>query len=212
MLYLSDPSQYTIWLNSTQQGLYTLNRIPDIKGETDWGKNYHIFNSAAIVFRDKYGFDPHELDWVLSFISAYVESGEDYFLIEEEEFDVTEISVSIDDEAELEEVVGEPMELEVMRWAPTNEMGVIALFTEFRKKLGFPIIEIIRSQFPDAVVFESTSKGYRRRYIEFEFRSSGYKSHLKSKRNCHYVICWQHDWKECPIQVIELKNKCQKSY
>jgi hypothetical protein len=58
-------------------------------------------------------------------------------------------------------------------------MGVVALFIEFREELGFPIIEVIRTRFPDAAVFEKSSKGYIRRYFEFEFKSSGFKSHLK---------------------------------
>ncbi|MFO7535727.1 MAG: hypothetical protein R6X19_08625 [Kiritimatiellia bacterium] len=95
-----------------------------------------------------------------------------------------------------------------MRWTPINEMGVVALFVEFRKELGFPLIEIIRTRFPDAVVFEENAKGqYVRRYVEFEFRSSGYKAHLKTKRQCHYVVCWEHNWKDCPLPVIELKSR-----
>jgi len=102
------------------------------------------------------------------------------------------------------------MELGLMRWSPTNEMGVVALFIEYRKQLGFPIVEFIRPQFPDAAVFEQTGKGYTRKYIEFEYRSQGYKVHLTSKRKCHYVICWEHNWKDCPIPVIELKAEIPK--
>jgi hypothetical protein len=43
--------------------------------------------------------------------------------------------------------------------------------------------------------------------IEFEYKSSGFKSHLKSRRKCHYVVCWEHNWRDCPIQVIELRTE-----
>lgn len=81
---------------------------------------------------------------------------------------------------------------------------------EYRTQLGFPIVEFIRPQFPDAAVFEQTGKGYKRKYIEFEYMSQGYKVHLTSKRKCHYVVCWEHNWKECPIPVIELKAEIPK--
>jgi len=209
ILYLSDPKIYNIWVNTTQQGLNSLGRIPDLRG-TDWGNNYTKFNDAAIKFRDTYGFLPQELDWIFTFFSNYLEAGNDYFTIDEDVLKWDEPVQAVDDEAELDEVVGEPLELGVMRWAPTNEMGVVALFIEFRKELGFPIIEIIRSQFPDAIAFEAAGSRLVRKYIEFEYKSSGFKSHLKSKRKCHYVICWEHNWRDCPVQVIELRSELEK--
>lgn len=207
-LYLSDPKKYNIWVNKTQEGLYILNLIGDLKGK-DWGDNYDKFNKGAISFRDKNHFLPQEIDWVLTFIASYVESDNERFLIDEDVLK-TKVPLSVDDESEIDDLVGEPMELQVMRWTPTNEMGVVALFIEFRRELGFPIIEIIRTSFPDAAVFESSSKGYIRKYIEFEFRSSGYKSHIRSKRKCDYVVCWEHDWKDCPMPVRELKTEVPK--
>ena len=206
LLYLSAPSKYNIWVNRTQEGLSILNRIGDIKGG-DWGENYLHFNQAANDFKSRYGLQPQEMDWILNFIALYVETEDGHFHISEDTLEAEEIAIAVDDEAEIDDIVGEPMELQVMRWTPTNEMGVVALFIEFRKELGFPIIEVIRMGFPDAAVFENSSKGYIRKYIEFEFKSSGYKKHLKSKRKCHYVVCWQNDWKDCPIPVIELKQE-----
>jgi hypothetical protein len=206
LLYLSNPEKHNIWVNATQQGLYILNRIGDLKGK-EWGENYLLFNEASIEFREAYGLPQQAVDWFLSFLSSYVAVEDNHFRVSEDILDTSEVLVTIDDDSDIEDVVGEPMELGVMRWTPTNEMGVVALFIEFRKELGFPIIEVIRTNFPDAAVFEEASKGYVRKYIEFEFRSSGYRSHLKSKRKCHYVVCWEHDWKDCPIPVIELKNQ-----
>lgn len=206
LLYLSNPEKHNIWVNATHQGLYILNRVGDLKGK-DWGENYMFFNKASMEFRRTYALPPQVVDWVLSFLSSYVAVEDHHFRVSEDVLDTKEVLVTIDDESDIEDIVGEPMELGVMRWTPTNEMGVVALFIEFRKELGFPIIEVIRTNFPDAAVFEAASKGYVRKYIEFEFRSSGYKSHLKSKRKCHYVVCWDHDWKDCPIPVVELRKQ-----
>ncbi len=206
LLYLSDPEKFSIWVNATQEGLSVLNRIGNLRGN-DWGDNYTEFNKAAIEFRTQYGFQPQEVDWILTFIGSYVESDDDHFRIDEDSLETERVVVAVDDEEDIDDIVGKPMELRVMRWSPTNEMGVVTLFIEFRKELGFPLIEVIRASFPDAAVFEEASKGYVRRYIEFEYRSSGYKAHLKSKRKCHYVVCWEHDWKDCPIPVIELRRE-----
>lgn len=209
LLYLSNPEKYNIWVNKTQEGLSVLNRVGHLTGK-DWGEKYAAFNQAALDFKTQYGFPAQEIDWILTFIASYVSASDTNFLIEEDVLKTKEIPVSVDDEDDLEDLVGEPMELQVMRWSPTNEMGVVALFIEFRNALGFPIVEVIRTRFPDAAVFQEAAKGYVRKYIEFEFKSSGYKSHVKSKRKCHYVVCWEHDWKDCPVDVIELRNEIPK--
>ncbi|MGA3284897.1 MAG: hypothetical protein ABSD57_10630 [Verrucomicrobiota bacterium] len=206
LLYLSDPSKHNIWVNRTEEGLAILGRIGELKGG-DWGGNYTQFNNATAEFRIAYKIQPQEIDWILNFIARFVESDDGRFRINEDTLDAEKIAIAVDDESDLDDIVGEPMELQVMRWTPTNEMGVVALFIEFRKELGFPIVEVIRAGFPDAAVFEGgSSKRHIRKYIEFEFKSSGYKAHLKSKRKCHYVVCWENDWKDCPIPVFELKQ------
>jgi len=206
LLYLSDPQTYNIWVNKTQEGLMILGRTSEFRSN-NWGAHYISFNQTTAEFRDKFEFQPQEVDWILTFIASCVESEENHFLIEEDLLETEQVVIVVDDEEDdLDDIVGQPMELRVMRWTPTNEMGVVALFIEFRKELGFPFVEVIRTRFPDAVVFESSPKGYIRRYVEFEFRSSGFKSHVNSKRKCHYVVCWEHDWKDCPIPVIELRT------
>ena len=95
---------------------------------------------------------------------------------------------------------------------PVNELGVVGLFFYWHNELGFPEIELVRREFPDARVTERTPDGdLISRYIEFEFKSSGYKDHATNpehqRRKCHYVVCWDHDWPSCPVSVIELRSK-----
>ena len=101
-----------------------------------------------------------------------------------------------------------------MRWSPISHDAVIALFVGYSNELGFPIIDWIRPQFPDACVFQKVKKNranYVRKYLEFEFLSSQFKEHILNpkhkERKCDYVVCWENDWKECPIPVIELKTE-----
>ena len=90
---------------------------------------------------------------------------------------------------------------------------MVAVFVTYRKELGFPILEMIRPQFPDATVLLKLGNKYIKKCIEFEFKSSGFKKHLSElsgKKKCHYVVCWEHDWKNCPVSVIELRTKIKE--
>ena len=33
---------------------------------------------------------------------------------------------------------------------------------------------------------------------------------INDPSECDLIVCWEHDWKECPIDVIELKSVIQK--
>jgi len=42
--------------------------------------------------------------------------------------------------------------------------------------------------------------------IEFEYRSINFREHGHNPSECDLIVCWEHDWKECPIEVIEFKK------
>jgi hypothetical protein len=113
-----------------------------------------------------------------------------------------------------DENLGEPMDLEVMNYAPTSEQGVVALFAHFMGKIKghqFVKIEFIRLGFPDACAIEKEGNSYSRRYIEFEFKASKFREHIKKPAHkdikCDYVVCWENDFPTCPVEVIELKQQ-----
>lgn len=102
-------------------------------------------------------------------------------------------------------LVGPPINFRGLTYAPTCENGVIYLFSKVAEDLGI-VIEGVQVRFPDAFGKRyEKDKGYPIT-IEFEYRSSDYERHGHPKEGCDYVVCWEHDWKECPIQVIELKS------
>lgn len=110
--------------------------------------------------------------------------------------------------------LGEPMDLGVLNYAPTSEQGVVALFVHFMDKLKdhkFVKIEFIRAGFPDACVIEKEGSLHNRKYVEFEFKASKFREHVKNHKhrtiNCDYVVCWENDYYICPIKVIELKSE-----
>lgn len=104
-------------------------------------------------------------------------------------------------------VVGERIDLPVLNYAPLNEMGVILLFGYYLRDLGFSHLEEIRSVFPDAIGMQRVDdRRYRRVRIEFEFMSKNFRTHGHQTQNCDVIVCWEDNWPECPLEVIELKS------
>ncbi len=103
---------------------------------------------------------------------------------------------------------GENGDYGVMKFAPTNEQGVVALFVHYMNRLGFDHLKFIRAGFPDACAI---TKSGSEKYIEFEFLSSGFHQHIDNpehrKVRCDYVVCWEDNFKTCQVERIELKSR-----
>jgi predicted transport protein len=104
-------------------------------------------------------------------------------------------------------VVGDLINFRGLVYSPMNENGVIFLFGKVAKDLNM-YVEEIKPGFPDCVARRFTGRGWERVYIEFEYRSSHFKDHKHDASGCDVMVCWEHDWAECPksIEVIELKD------
>ncbi len=103
---------------------------------------------------------------------------------------------------------GEPIEFLGLRHAPLNEQGVVYLFGILSRQLGF-IIEAVGTGFPDCEG-KRQIPGKQGRWeqvaIEFEYKSSNFKEHGHNPDECDVIVCWEHDWKDCPVEVISLKD------
>jgi hypothetical protein len=42
--------------------------------------------------------------------------------------------------------------------------------------------------------------------IEFEYKSRNFLRHMHNPEGCDLIVCWSHNWPECPLEVIELKT------
>lgn len=105
-------------------------------------------------------------------------------------------------------IVGDPINYEGLMYGPLNESGVIFLFSKIHDKLNPPIsIEAVQAAYPDAKGRRKTSKGWEDVWIEFEYKSSHFKVHKHDPKECDIIVCWEHDWKDCPLEVIELRKK-----
>jgi len=101
---------------------------------------------------------------------------------------------------------GEPIDFRGLRFAPINEQGVVYLFGMISRELGF-LIESIRTEYPDCEGKRRIDKKKQRWehvLIEFEYRSSNFDH---SPDDCDLIVCWVHDWEDCPIEVLELRSR-----
>ncbi|MGE5321267.1 MAG: homing endonuclease associated repeat-containing protein [Actinomycetota bacterium] len=101
---------------------------------------------------------------------------------------------------------GEPIPHPAMCHAPANENGVMVLFGAMAPALGF-VITRVQAGFPDCEALRRMRNGRLQRVlIEFEYESRNFSLHLHDPAGCDLIVCWVHNWKECPLEVIELSR------
>jgi hypothetical protein len=103
-----------------------------------------------------------------------------------------------------EPIYGEPLAHPSVSYAPTNESGVIFLFGTVAEKLGF-MIQRVQTEFPDCEAMRRIEPGkWQRLRIEFEYESRNFLAHMHPATKCDLIVCWRHNWKGCPLEVLEL--------
>jgi hypothetical protein len=95
-------------------------------------------------------------------------------------------------------------------YGPTSEGGVISLFGAMAVSLGFLILKV-QTEFPDCEALRVAGKDRNRPVkIEFEYESRNFLRHMHDPAKCDIIVCWEHNWPECPLEVIELKKEIAK--
>ena len=105
-------------------------------------------------------------------------------------------------------MLGPPIRPCGLAYEPVNEMGVMALFCMLSRQLGF-VIESVQSGFPDCEAKMEVEPGRWQHFrIEFEYESRNFKDHRHDPGKCDLIVCWRHNWKDCPanLQVLELSK------
>jgi hypothetical protein len=103
---------------------------------------------------------------------------------------------------------GPPIDFRGLRHAPINEQGVVFLFGMVSYEIGF-IVEAVHAWFPDCEAkrcIDRRNERWQRVRIEFEFRSRSFKEHGHDPSGCDLIVCWEHNWPECPLEVVELRK------
>ena len=109
-------------------------------------------------------------------------------------------------------ICGELLGIEGMQNAPLNEIGVIFLFAILAGRLGFHV-ESLQSGFPDCEARRRLSPGtYQTVRIEFEYESRNFRNHGHRPDGCDIIVCWVHNWEECPenLEVIALSEEVKQ--
>lgn len=107
---------------------------------------------------------------------------------------------------------GHPLIAGGLVFAPTNEIGVVYLFGMLARELGFVVIRM-QTEFPDCEVMRLVDGGrWQRLLVEFEYQSRNFLLHMHDPKQCDVIVCWEHNWAECPewIEVIELKSELER--
>ncbi len=110
------------------------------------------------------------------------------------------------------QLFGAPIDFRGLRHAPINEQGVVYLFGMVSRELGFSV-EALQQGFPDCEGKYLHDKGrqlWAKARIEFEFRASNFREHCHDENGCDVIVCWENDWPDCPLRVVELKSEIMR--
>jgi hypothetical protein len=100
---------------------------------------------------------------------------------------------------------GAPMKPCALAYCPTNEAGVICLFGSLAVELGF-MVTSLQAAFPDCEAMRRVKGGkWQPVRIEFEYESRNFMKHLHDANGCDLIVCWEHNWPECPVEVLDLR-------
>ncbi|HEY5029176.1 MAG TPA: hypothetical protein VIK39_12260 [Candidatus Angelobacter sp.] len=46
---------------------------------------------------------------------------------------------------------------------------------------------------------------WQRIKIEFEYENRNFLKYMHDAKECDLIVCWKHNWPECPVEVLELR-------
>lgn len=105
-------------------------------------------------------------------------------------------------------VYGGPLPMPGLACEPVTEIGVVYLFGMVAGQMGF-MVQRMQTGFPDCEALRRVERGkWQRVSIEFEYESRNFMKHRHNADDCDVIICWRHNWPECPkrLEVIELSK------
>jgi Homing endonuclease associated repeat len=103
---------------------------------------------------------------------------------------------------------GAPRDFRGMRHELTNRDGVLFLFSKVHQELGIIVERLRVGGYSDCETLrqDPQTKRYTKCFIAFEVNSAAFQRHLSRKELCDLLVCWEHDWPDCPMEVLSLKD------
>ena len=94
-----------------------------------------------------------------------------------------------------------------------DEKAVIFLFGRIFRFLNFDDVTVGHEKAGDLDAWAWNERDMRDTIIEFEATSRNFDIHKHDPKKCNLIVCWEHNWKQCPsnIEVLELKYLWEKA-
>lgn len=101
-------------------------------------------------------------------------------------------------------IFGTPLLSAALLNAPTNEAETMFLFASMARDLGYAALKV-QTGFPDCIALRKVDHERSQLVrIECEYESSNFLVHLHDVKGCDMIVCWRHNWEDCPLEVLEL--------
>jgi hypothetical protein len=85
-------------------------------------------------------------------------------------------------------------------------MAVVFLFGAVARQMGF-VVTRLQPSFPDCEALRRVDRDrWQLKRIEFEYESRNFILHEHDIQGCDIIVCWKHNWPECPLEVVELSK------
>jgi hypothetical protein len=79
------------------------------------------------------------------------------------------------------------------------------------ERLGF-LVNAVRMSFPDCGAMRQAGPDmWESVRIEFEYQSGNFRKHGHDPKGCDLIVCWEHNWPECPVEVLALKDEITRA-
>ena len=88
-----------------------------------------------------------------------------------------------------------------MQACPPQEVEVRERLAILNEIFGLYDTIVSVGEFPDLVIETRTG---RQLMAEVETKSSNFRKHKHDPEECDLLICWEHDWPDCPLPVMSI--------
>ncbi|MEN8222316.1 MAG: hypothetical protein ABFR36_03570 [Acidobacteriota bacterium] len=95
-----------------------------------------------------------------------------------------------------------------IKYAPVDTRGVIYIFGLVSEELSYIVESFGKDKFCFSGKRNLSLEKEKWEPVNFSFtlNSSDLESSGRLSKNCELLVCWKHDWKECPVEVLELSS------